>query len=597
VNRVHPSPPPGTLCCFRGTPNPHGAHAAAVYLFSGDATQGPVTRVAPPDGEQLPPSLLPLRNPMRIKLLHFNDLHGHICRFVGAEGMLPVFSRIAAKLQAVRGHHAADPQVAVLVVTAGDDCGGAIFDELLGGDAASFQLHAAYRLYTEAGVDVGGIGNHDLDRGDAVLAQAIRRDARFPVLAANVAGSPALSEGCFPAALFVVKGIRVGFVGLVTPAQSHFEPGCPWRITDPVQAAHNLIPAMRPLCDVLIILSHLGHRLGQSGAHVQVAGDVELARSLPPGSVDLIVGGHTHNVLNESGLSAGNIVNGIPIVEAGEAGQFVGEVDIEVGETAVVTGARLHETSDLPIDDGFERDHVRPLVELVHSCRSRILGRVAEDDSLSTAAVRSGFAAGESALANFITDAIVVQARARGYPVDFAMIDGSGVSCGLPVGGELTFGHWFDVMPYADVLSLCRLTGRQLRALLQDNAVRVDRPAEAHIERGFLHFSGGVRYRIALGRGRGQAQAVDAEVDGCPTASCLDRTFLVASISFVRGLAVAWEASAVEALADTFFDLRALPWEHTSLRVRDLLVDHILARGGVLPEGGAGLDGRLAVLI
>jgi 5'-nucleotidase/UDP-sugar diphosphatase len=394
----------------------------------------------------------------------------------------------------------------------------------------------------------------------------------------------------------VVKGVRVGCIGLVTPAQIHPEPGSARRITDPIEAAHNLVPALQPLCDVLIILSHLGHSLDQHGALVEVAGDVELARCLPPGSVHLIVGGHTHNALNEGGLGAGNIINGIPIVQAGKAGQFVGEVDIEVDEAAVVTHARLHATVDLPIDAAFEREEVHPLVECVQPYRSRSLGRVTADEDLGADAVRNGFAAGESALADFITDALVHQAGAHGYPVDFAMIDGSGVSCGLPVGGELTFGQWFDVMPYADVLCLFRLSGRQLRALLQDNAWRIDRRGEPHTERGFLHFSAAVRYTVHLGPQRGQARAGEIRVHGEPVEPDLDRTFLVASTSFVRGLSAAWEACAPAALATALFDLRSLPREYTTWRVRDLLVDHILAHGGVLPAGGAKRDGRLRVL-
>jgi len=70
-------------------------------------------------------------------------------------------------------------------------------------------------------------------------------------------------------------------------------------VTNPVQTIHNLLPAMRPLCDVMIILSHLGYSLNADSGAVSEAGDVELARSLPLGSVHLIVGGHTHNVLNE----------------------------------------------------------------------------------------------------------------------------------------------------------------------------------------------------------------------------------------------------------------------------------------------------------
>ena len=309
---------------------------------------------------QAPPSLLPLDRPVRIKLLHFNDFHSHISSFT-PQGDVPVFSRIASWLRGTRARYAGDPQVAVLAASAGDESGGSIFDALLGAAPESYQVHAGYRLYSEVGIDVGALGNHDLDRGVALLAHAIRQDVRFPVLAANVTGSPELAACCFPAAIFVVKGVRIGFIGLVTPAQIRPEPNSERRVTDPVAAALNLIPAVRPLCDVLIILSHLGYSLNQHSAAVRIAGDVELARSLPAGAVHLIVGAHTHNVLNEGGLSASNIVNGIPIVQAGKFGQFVGEVDITVQESAVVTHARLTPTIDLPVDEAFEREHVQPL--------------------------------------------------------------------------------------------------------------------------------------------------------------------------------------------------------------------------------------------
>ena len=90
------------------------------------------------------------------------------------------------------------------------------------------------------------------------------------------------------------------------------------------------------------------------------------------------MGGHTHHVLNETGLSAANIVNGIPIVQAGQLGHFVGEVDISVQpdeyiregentgpaparEVAAVTHVRLTATADLPVA-AFEREYVQPLL-------------------------------------------------------------------------------------------------------------------------------------------------------------------------------------------------------------------------------------------
>lgn len=592
--RQHPAPQPGTLLFSRGVPNLHGAKDAAVYLFGGDAATEPVTRIVPADGVQFPSGLLPLAHPVRIKLLHFNDLHGRISG-LSAEGPTPIFSRMVSWLAATRARYADDPQVAVLAASGGDESGGAIFDALLGSGPETYQLHAGYRLYSQAGIDVGVLGNHDFDRGAALLAHAIRQDVRFPLLAANVSGDLGLSRYCYPAALFVTKGVRVGFIGLITPAEIHPEPDGRCCVTDPLEAAHNLIPAIRPLCDVLIVLSHLGYSLNQRSAAVRIAGDVELARSLLPGAVDLIVGGHTHSVLNEGGLSAENIVNGIPIVQAGKFGQFVGEIDITVDKAVAVTHATLTATTDLPVDAAFEREHVQPLLEQVRPYRERVIGRVAQDEDLGTDAVRNAFASGENALANFIADAIVSQARVAGYPVDFAMIDASSVAGGLPIGHELTFGDWFEVMPFADTLRLFRLSGRQIFELLQDNALRVDRPNVPHTERGFLHFSEQIRYTIGLGPTPGQAAAVDITVNGQPIEDQPERIFLIACGSFVRGPAAPWEASA-QGISRRLFDLQQALQECTQLCVRDLLVDFITAYGGVLAEAGARRDGRLRVL-
>jgi 5'-nucleotidase/UDP-sugar diphosphatase len=107
----------------------------------------------------------------------------------------------------------------VLALSSGDDAVGSVFDALLGHDEASYRTHAAYRLYSAAGIDASAMGNHDLDLGVRRLAQSLLRDARFPLLTANLAGCSWLSGLYFPAAIFVVKGVRVAVIGLTTPAQ------------------------------------------------------------------------------------------------------------------------------------------------------------------------------------------------------------------------------------------------------------------------------------------------------------------------------------------------------------------------------------------
>lgn len=589
-------PTPHILHLVRGTPNPNGEADTELFLFAGDPTAGPIRKIQPAADVALPPSPTGLdEHPFRLCILHFSDLHGNISRLT-PYGAQPVFSRLVSRLREARRQARHNPHRGVLLLSGGDDLAGAVFDELLGDDLDSYVVHAGYRLYSAAGVDVGVLGNHDFDQGPDLLAHAIARDARFPLLSANLRASPPLAGQVYPAALLVVKGVRVGVIGLTTPAEIKHRSGAAFALTHPVAAVQNLLPALRPLCDVLIILSHLGHRLQLTTATLRDAGDVELAQSLPPGSVHLIVGGHTHQALNETGLAVDNVVNGIPIVEAGALGRFLGEVDLTVGPRPTVTSAHLTLTADLPVEEEFERSLVQSLLDQATPVSAQPLGRMSDHPDLNPEAVRNQFAAGESALANLVTDALVGGCRSAGHPVDLAAIDASSIYCGLPAGRTLTFGDWFRLMPYADTVRLCPLTGSQLLALLDDNARRADRPGEPHIERGFLQFSQQVRYAVDLGSARPAARAVQVTVDGLPLDQQLARPFLVAFTSFVREAAASWEHYATSQLQLPVLKSVGPEVVDTDLVVRDLLIAHIRQHGGVTEEAGVRRDGRLCLL-
>lgn len=589
--------PPGTLLLVRGTPNPNGAEDAQLFLLLGDATTGPIHHILPASGVTLPPPPANLeQQPFRLCILHFSDLHGNLSRLT-AYGTQPVFSRLAWRLRDARRRCRHDPHRAVLVLSGGDDLAGTVFDELLGKDPTSYIVHAGYQVYSAVGVDVGVLGNHDFDPGPELLAHAIEREARFPLLSANLRVSSPLSDCVCPAVLLVVKGLRIGLIGLTTSAEVKYWRGGGFSVTHPLEAARNLVPALRPLCDVLIVLSHLGHSLGASTASTCDAADVELAQDLPPGSVHLIVGGHTHQALNQAGLDIANVVNGIPIVEAGSAGRFLGQVDLTIDSRVSIMDAHLTPTTELPVDEDFERLEVQPLLDRVTLLLAQPLGWVADLPDLTTEAVRDQFAVGESVLANYITDALVAACQAAGLPVDLAAIDASSLYCGLSVGCELTFGDWFELMPYADTLQLHRLTGRQLLALLDDNARRADRPGEPHIERGFLQFSRQVRYAVSLGRSRPAARAIQVTVDGLALEQQLERTYLVACTSFVRQAAAPWEHHAVGCLGLPVLESVGPLHSDTDLLIRDLLIAYIRQHGGVTEEAGACRDGRLSLLL
>ena len=484
----------GFLYASRGRPNPNGSGAEALFLFQGTPAAAPVRAIVAAAGVTLPgpPDFAPDR-PFRLRLLHFNDLHGRLAD-VSEHASTPVFSRLAGHIKQAREKCASQPDNGLLVFSGGDDLIGSPFAELMGCRPSASICHPAYRLYTAAGVDAGVVGNHDLDWGLGMLALSSEQDAAFPLLSANLipaAGTEA--PGIYPAALLVVKGIRVGVIGLTTPAEIQHVLRGEFAITDPVIAAGNLLPALRPLCDVLIVLSHLGYSLTSTSAMTAGAGDVELAQALPHGAVDLIIGGHTHSLLHASGFDPAQRINGIPVVQAGAGGRYLGEVIVDVTPAgAAVTAARLHPVAALADDAAFEMMHVQPLTERVQRMLCEPLGAGARRAD-------AGAAGAKTDLSRLVADAIAARCRAAGFAVDFALVDRSSVCAELPTDRPLTFGDLFRLAPYADSIVLRRFTPAQLRAFLVDNALRYNPtgwPVAEGVERGFVQFSREVRCRV-----------------------------------------------------------------------------------------------------
>lgn len=585
----------GRLRLRKGSPNPHNTADRQLYLLTGDPTKGLIEEIIPDEGIVLPAQSVGLKdNDFFLTLYHFNDVHGHLVRFL-PEGDEAVFTRMAYQINQKRQKVADDPNRAVLTLSAGDDCIGTVFDELMDDAFGSQPVHASYRLYSEAGVDFSVLGNHDFDMGIEILKQSIQNDAKFPILAANLVNCPELEGLYFPAALMVIKGIRVGVIGLVTSAENKISKNTN-RVYSPTQTALNILPALRPLCDVVILLTHLGYSLAAISTITAEAGDVELAQKLPYAGVQLIVGGHSHHELNHQGLDPHNIVNGIPIVQAGSLGRYLGRVDFRIRQkSAAVVHARLLPTETLPVDQTLEQKVMRPLVERAYSYFGHVLGKVGHDPKLGTDYVRSSYASEELALANFITDGLVNQLNKAGQTVDLAMIDSSCLRRGLAVGEELTYGDWFNLMPFADTIRFFRLTGKQLFDLINDNAQRIDMPGEPNTERGFLQFSKELRYSVQLGLTRADIKVRDVMVNGRPIDEQLANEFIIASTSFVRELAGNWENCYDQMDDCDLININDFPHDESDYFMRRELVNYIIDLGEISAETGAKLDGRLRV--
>lgn len=170
---------------------------------------------------------------------------------------------------------------------------------------------------SEMGYDAMTMGNREFHVADALLRLKIGK-AAFPILCANIHWREDKGES-LPTVPSLTKtlpsGLRVSVFGLTVPmvtARMAARVVSAFLFDDPVTAARRQIEELRSRADVLIALTHIGLRE-----------DERLAHACP--ELDLIVGGHSHVVLPEPA-----VVAGVPIVQGGWFGHYLGYVTLDV---------------------------------------------------------------------------------------------------------------------------------------------------------------------------------------------------------------------------------------------------------------------------
>lgn len=574
----------------------------------------------------------------RLRLFHFNDLHNHLTELSGPTKGTHRFAQMVKRVRDAR--RLQSPDQALLFLSIGDDHTGSVLDELMGWRPDQFVLDASYRAYSDGGVDATVLGNHEFDRGTALLAKGIRQDAAFPVLSANVHSSTHLRAGrdYHGAAIAIAGPLRIGLIGLTTRVETRVgQPDDPtFAVASPVAVLQNILPALAPLVDVVLILSHCGYGDGahQSGkaAAVRDIGEADFAIATAAAALTdtpmLVLGAHTHTRLNQNGLEDANVFSTIPVCQAECNGRYLGEINLAVDAKLPrgmdITAIRLHpiktrngdigtDHTDVDqyeqpgdYDQDFETTTIAPLIRRVQSILNNQIARVDTDDLSFKSAVLDRYTK-ECALLNFMADAVVTRLRRGGGSVDFSLINAATIHAGIER-GTLSMGAWFDVMPYADEIFIARINGAQLEQILHNNAKRILRAGEisktdctGFVGRGFLHMSAQVRYQIAPAGAAKQARATAIAINGRAISDQLDRVFDVAMPTYMAlgAFGERWNGASISGgvagdLAG--FDMRALPAHSTNLVYRDEIAAFICDIGTIDATSGSYFDGRLQVL-
>jgi 2',3'-cyclic-nucleotide 2'-phosphodiesterase / 3'-nucleotidase / 5'-nucleotidase len=343
-------------------------------------------------------------------------------------------------------------------------------DEMQGTPVSNFNFgRPAIAALNALGIDAAAIGNHEFDWGVDTL-RARMAEARYPFLAANITDSTGAARPDWATPFTVVEreGVRVAVIGLALKATP--ETTAPRNVRglafgDGAAAVRRVLPQARAAASYVIVVAHVGAFCTGDPAPAPVDANachgeiVDLARGLDSGSVDLIVSGHTHSLVN-------TVVNGIPIVQARSSGAGIAVVDfVRVGGTRREVRARIETpfADRVRLDPGLAEAQ-RLDQQSIASITSRPVARFA------SALRRAG---GEYGLGRLIADAQRNVAKA-----DVALVNNGGIRADVAA-GLATWGDLYEVEPFQNRLLRLAVSGKVLREALE-HTVAGDRP-DAHV--------------------------------------------------------------------------------------------------------------------
>jgi len=256
--------------------------------------------------------------PVKITILHTNDVHSHIDPFPSNDSRWPNQGGFARRAQLI--NQIRQDEEHVLLLDCGDIFQGTPYFNIYKGKLE-------IDLMNKMGYDAATLGNHEFDNGIDALANNVKR-AKFPFICSNYdfANTP-LDKATLPSLIINKGALKIGIIGLgielaglVNP-KSYKETKC----LDPIEIANKKAASLKNEegCDLVIALSHLGYKYNSD----QVS-DVKVAQGSK--NIDVILGGHTHTFMEEPDYITNSDGGKTVVTQAGWGGIYLGRLDIEL---------------------------------------------------------------------------------------------------------------------------------------------------------------------------------------------------------------------------------------------------------------------------
>ncbi|AXC79967.1 bifunctional UDP-sugar hydrolase/5'-nucleotidase [Salmonella enterica subsp. salamae] len=411
----------------------------------------------------------------KITILHTNDHHGHFWRSEYGEYGLAAQKTLVDSIR----KEVAQEGGSVLLLSGGDINTGVPESDLQ-------DAEPDFRGMNLIGYDAMAVGNHEFDNPLTVLRQQ-EKWAKFPFLSANIYQKSTGERLFKPWAIFTRQDIKIAVIGLTTDDTAKI--GNPEYFTDiefrkPAEEAKVVIQElnMNEKPDVIIATTHMGHY--DNGDHGSNApGDVEMARSLPAGSLAMIVGGHSQDpvcMASENKKQANYVPgtpcapdkqNGIWIVQAHEWGKYVGRADFEFrnGEMKMVNYQLIPVNLKKKVTwDNGKSERVLYTPEIAENPQMLSLLTPFQNKGKAQLEVKigsvNGLLEGDRSKVRFVQTnmgRVILAAQIARTGADFGVMSGGGIRDSIEA-GDITYKSVLKVQPFGNIVVYADMSGKEV---------------------------------------------------------------------------------------------------------------------------------------
>ena len=361
------------------------------------------------------------------------------------------------------------------------------------------------QFFNQAGLTAAAVGNHEFDFGLDTLKSRMS-EAKYPYLAANILDASTNQRAKFPNTyphLLIMAGkLKVGVIGLSTvdtPTTTRAINVKTLKFENLKTATLKQAQELRDLgADIVLITAHAGlvcdharistARLMRKSSDPQgICGDqdeiVELLQSLPPGTIDAVVSGHTHQVIHEW-------IANVPVIQGGAFGKYFNVIyltydwsqkKIVPDQTRIegpvpVCSQVFENQGDCNGNRPAPKNGRGPLVVAKFHGKTiepdREINQLIEATAKKTRILKEkklGMAirpiehlrTGESELGNLYADAIRIASGA-----DFAYVNSGGIRAPINA-GPVVYGDVFRSVPFDNSIVTLEVKAEDLRKILQ----------------------------------------------------------------------------------------------------------------------------------